>query len=116
MATLRINKSDTVDDEPKANGWPKFRFSIDFGNVITVFVVIVSVIWAWAKLDSRIGSIEDWRTQEVPVMAKQIQVFDQMQRTLDLLQQRLGDYPLHKHIGNTIVYPGNEPNSELPRR
>lgn len=93
--------------------WLKFDPSLSLGNIITLAVLLVAFAIAWSKMDARIGDVEKWQVDRQASISEESKTLERLNTTLELLQQRLADYPLHKHVGNEIIYPGNEPNTEI---
>lgn len=97
--------------EPKM----KFTATVTLGNVLNIIMVIAAGIGyirhdaaRQAQEDSRIQVIEAQQADDHLARQNELMLIQKETKVLDLLQQRLEDFPLHRHVGDKIFYPGGD--------
>jgi hypothetical protein len=91
----------------------RFNGTVTLGNILTIVMILISAatyIWHDAarevKIDTRIENVENVQAQDKIERQSDRDVRIKETEVLDLLQQRLTDFPLHRHVGDKIFYPG----------
>ncbi len=87
----------------------QFDWTINFGNIIVIFTLVVTIVLAWAQMDKRIATLESTQMLAEQRAAKFVPIIEKLDKTLDRLDGRLADFPLHKHIDSRIMYPAPSP-------
>jgi len=82
-----------------------FDWTINIGHIVSIVVLAVTVVLAWAQMDKRISTLESVQERAEQRAVKFIPIIEKLDKTLDKLDGRLADFPLHKHLDSKIMYP-----------
>ena len=83
------------------------QWNISFGNILTLTMVLVSAVGIFWKHDARIKALEKEMEKHLEISAPLVDLLNNINATMQKLTQRLGDFPLHRHDGSRIMYPGD---------
>lgn len=79
---------------------------ISLTAIIQLLIIIGTIVAGWIGLNYRVSNLETSIQAEESRTAKMMDVVDRTNQTLDLLNQRLQDFPLHRHDKDgSINYP-----------
>lgn len=93
--------------ERRETSWRIGR-TINVETIVAVLVFFLGGIALWYHQDQRIAAIEQIETQRAEALKQLTPALQKVNQNFDLLNQRLHDFPLHRHMKDhtgTIVYP-----------
>jgi len=79
-------------------------------NGIQILLILVTMIGGWYKFDYRIKAVEQESAASVEAAKGVAHTLAKLEGTLAKLDQRLSDFPLHRHVpgSNDPMYPGGQ--------
>jgi hypothetical protein len=89
---------------PNNQHWHLLR-RITIGNLLVVCMFFFSLAAEWYHNDIRMRKLEDSAAEQRKFTDAFLPLIQRQQETLELLEQRLADYPLHRHVDHQIVFP-----------
>ena len=88
------------------DGWRLSR-TISLDGFVSIAVVVLSACALYFHQQARISAVADEQTQVIELIKEMKPVLQKLDKRSDSLQDRMRDFPLHRHVGKsgTIVYP-----------
>ena len=92
------------DNATSPRGGITLDFSVNIPTLILICTTFVSITAGWVHLTDTQKTLADkLETQEYTNKAIAAHI-DRWDRTSTVLNQKLRTFPLHRHVGNTIIY------------
>lgn len=88
------------------DGWRLSR-TLSLDGFVSIAVVVLSACALYLHQQARISAVADEQTQVIELIKEMKPVLQKLDKRSDALQDRMRDFPLHRHVGKngTIVYP-----------
>jgi hypothetical protein len=96
----------------RGNGRWRLDRTIRLGDVLVILAIIAAGLTSYLKMDFRVQKLEEWRvsdTRQLEVINQTLEMRGEAIKVLQSLQelqhQVFLNYPAHRHISSTLVYP-----------
>ncbi len=91
----------------------KLRKEITVGELVTLALVLMALLWAWFDYGYRIKALEAGLTEQQAGLAEQ----QRNHAAIILFLQQQEEFPAHRHIDGALLYPrGRAPDAPPTRR
>jgi len=95
-----------------------FDFTINIPTIIIFLGAVVSASGAFMHLSDNQARFEQAFQQQAKLNLSLNEHIEQQDRLLAIWEERMKDFPLHRHVEHAILYPAgpNEPSPEAPSK
>lgn len=97
-------------------GRPHFDFTMNVPTLIMILGILVSASGAFMHLQDNQERLEISIHHQAEVNAAIVQKLDQQNRVMTIWNERMRNFPLHKHVGNKIIMSDGGSDDMIPEK